>query len=187
MQLLKKTALFSLLAVSLGAQLPTPAMAASDLGLVTGLSLFGTTPALGAFDDLYNFTVAQNSGAIISGTAFIFGTGGTTMTIMELYAGTFASASDLLGKIALPTTTVLSQSTGMVFTAFTKLSDYSYSSLSAPGYTLRVAGTSNGWTLPYTGYIALAPVPAVPEPETYALVLAGLGMMGAIIRRRKIG
>ena len=28
-------------------------------------------------------------------------------------------------------------------------------------------------------------IPAVPEPETYAMLLAGLGLMGAIARRRK--
>ncbi|MDR3324058.1 MAG: PEP-CTERM sorting domain-containing protein [Zoogloeaceae bacterium] len=27
--------------------------------------------------------------------------------------------------------------------------------------------------------------PAVPEPETYALLLAGLGLMGVIVRRRR--
>lgn len=31
-------------------------------------------------------------------------------------------------------------------------------------------------------YVATAPV---PEPETYALLLAGLGVMGAVVRRRK--
>jgi hypothetical protein len=28
-------------------------------------------------------------------------------------------------------------------------------------------------------------VAAIPEPETYAMFLAGLGMMGAVARRRK--
>jgi len=28
-------------------------------------------------------------------------------------------------------------------------------------------------------------VTAVPEPETYAMLLAGLGLMGTIARRRK--
>jgi hypothetical protein len=34
-----------------------------------------------------------------------------------------------------------------------------------------------------TGTFA-APVPSVPEPETYALMLAGLGVLGAVARRR---
>ena len=28
-------------------------------------------------------------------------------------------------------------------------------------------------------------VPAIPEPETYAMILAGLGLMGAVVRRRR--
>jgi hypothetical protein len=31
------------------------------------------------------------------------------------------------------------------------------------------------------------PVTAVPEAETYALVLAGLGVLGVVARRRKAG
>jgi hypothetical protein len=35
-------------------------------------------------------------------------------------------------------------------------------------------------TLPSTG-----PIAAVPEPETYAMMLAGLGALGFVGRRRK--
>ena len=33
--------------------------------------------------------------------------------------------------------------------------------------------------------VTLTPVTSVPEPETYAMLLAGLGVMGAMARRRK--
>lgn len=35
------------------------------------------------------------------------------------------------------------------------------------------------------GYIGNVVVAAVPEPETYAMLLAGLGLVGAVARRRK--
>jgi len=43
-------------------------------------------------------------------------------------------------------------------------------------YTLAEAGVS------LNGSLTIA---AVPEPETYAMLLAGLGLMGAVARRRK--
>jgi hypothetical protein len=54
----------------------------------------------------------------------------------------------------------------------------------APGnYDLQIFGTVTG-TLgaAYAGTISAF---AVPEPETYAMMLVGLGMMGFMVRRRK--
>lgn len=52
--------------------------------------------------------------------------------------------------------------------------------------------TRAGWavtlaksTLTTDGSGLPTPVPTVPEPETYAMLLAGLGLMGAVARRRK--
>jgi hypothetical protein len=47
--------------------------------------------------------------------------------------------------------------------------------------TLTLKGTTFGAAGSYNGSIS---VTAVPEPETFAMLLAGLGLMGAIARRR---
>jgi hypothetical protein len=73
-----------------------------------------------------------------------------------------------------------------------------YASLTQPqlyefSYSNIPAGSSNGWGNgtpgPGGGYgIPIQfTVAAVPEPETYAMMLAGLGLMGFIARRRKQG
>ena len=51
-----------------------------------------------------------------------------------------------------------------------------------PTFVFKVNGYSN---IASTGYHGSISVTAVPEPETYAMLLAGLGLMGAIARRRK--
>lgn len=53
-------------------------------------------------------------------------------------------------------------------------------------YTAPGPANGGGQSLGDEGWgIASASVTAVPEPETYAMLLAGLGLMGAVARRRK--
>ncbi len=75
--------------------------------------------------------------------------------------------------------------------------------LSDPGGAIAQSGTrtfsatsSFGWFMNCTDCIGgsatatignFSAVAAVPEPETYALLAAGLGMLGAVVRRRRAG
>ncbi|MDN5937010.1 MAG: PEP-CTERM sorting domain-containing protein, partial [Nitrosospira sp.] len=67
-------------------------------------------------------------------------------------------------------------------------------------FTSIISASGPGGASPLTGWapvehletlneeytIGLASVSVVPEPETYAMLLAGLGLMGAMARRRKV-
>jgi hypothetical protein len=81
---------------------------------------------------------------------------------------------------------------------FTETSTKSYSSsaafdfntgwteLDAGSYTFSYFGTAKkGSVAGLTLSSSIAPLAPVPEPETYAMLLAGLGLMGAIAKRRK--
>jgi hypothetical protein len=59
---------------------------------------------------------------------------------------------------------------------------FSFANISSGNYTLAVNGNVTGiWGGAYGGVIA----GAVPEPETYAMMLLGLGAVGWAARRRK--
>ena len=62
----------------------------------------------------------------------------------------------------------------------------SFGPSAAGNYFLDVFGRTDGATGGlYSGSISVSPVLApVPEPESYAMLLAGLGVMGAIAVRR---
>lgn len=97
-----------------------------------------------------------------SGGAFGAGvTGYTLYSVTGPLPGTFEEAGGAL-PIGFPTGYLLSN---QVFAAGT--------------YFAKVTGTG-----PYSAYYSTTAVP-VPEPETYALMLAGLGAIGFVARRRR--
>ena len=143
----------------------------------TGLVLENQT----SFSDIFTFTLAQPN--ISSGYNVVnfpidipdVGTLGTVLSTMSLVSygadNTQGTPDDqVLRSIVLP-------SEG-------NTQDHLSLAWDGPltgGHYLNITGvTSGSLGGAYSGSIAAA----VPEPETYAMLLAGLGLMGAVVRRR---
>ena len=155
-------------------------VAASAIACATGTALADTTFNLGPIDgqsksigdsfaagaapftDTYNFSlIGPNT---LSGIV-------TTFNFMTLFGISGLSLS-LTGGTLLGAATDVNPADG-----------YSFSGLGLGNYALKITGdvTGTGGGA-YGGVMQAAPV---PEPETYALLLAGLGVIGFVARRRR--
>ena len=120
------------------------------------------------------FHVSLNGSEVFTGT-FGLGGGGGDLVVLAPEA-TVSNHHDGVVDFAIPVNLVDGQNTVT----------FAYSSPTSFDGTNRYGpeGLDNeGWGLNSTEITGNA-VPAVPEPETYALLLAGLGAVGFVARRR---
>lgn len=124
-----------------------------------------STNVNGTFSDVWTFNVvAPGASAAASATNISFsGAGG-----IASFAGILASVP--LGSSSTPNPPVVVN----VLSGFTGV-------LAAGSYNLTVSGNA-GSGASYGGNVVLTPI---PEPETYALMLAGLGVVGFVAARRR--
>lgn len=102
------------------------------------------------------------------------------------YSFTLPEATGIVVKVdpywgVSPTAVTLTS--GLASTTMTWNGDYYQGStvgLAGQSFTLHVTGTGAGGNS-FNNFVTAAPV---PEPETFAMLLAGLGLIGAITRRR---
>jgi hypothetical protein len=143
----------------------------------------GSVLTPGAFNDVFSFTL-PSAGPGIGGSGFTVqnfpltlpNNGGSFNTILT----SVSLVSDPDGKPFDSDDKVLQTVSG---TGSGPLSFSWDSSLTGPAY-LTVAGIANGTSGGlYNGAISVS---AIPEPEAFAMLLAGLGLMGAVVRRRGI-
>ena len=163
----------SLVAASLLAIASVGSFAAGgSLGtLTTSGASFNTAVASGQFSDNWQFDLGSRSnvGASLTNIQFPFGpsTFGAISRFEALLDGT--ALNFLSVPVAVPGGTV----TINVL--------YGSKTLDTGPHTLNVTGLAGATGASYGGSIAVAPV---PEPETYAMLLVGLGLMGAVVRHR---
>lgn len=143
------------------------------LTLLDGSGFFGDSFAMDqlgdTFSDHFTFSVTglpHNLDAIISSIAGSAGTG-----------------LDITGLSVYSEAGVLIASGTSLMTGITDVWTLSADNLALGNYYLQVSGSMVSDTAgSFGGAVMLAPV---PEPETYGMMLAGLGMVGWMVRRRK--
>lgn len=157
------------------------------LDLTDGSGFFGDTFAAGnksaTFADHFTFSVSGTTGmnfdAIISSISRTADTG-LDISGLSLYrvgggSGTGGTAGDTLVKSGA------SSMTGAM-DVWTLSSD----NLTAGSYYVLVSGNLvSDTSAAFGGAVMMSPTAPVPEPETYGMMLAGLGVLGFLARRRK--
>jgi len=136
------------------------------------------------------------SGAISANTSFLdhfFFTvpNPFTFTLVDPFSG--PAGNSFFGITGLNASLFNSTPAPVGYSGANLVNPVASASLVAGNYDLQVSGTAGAFGGAYWGGATLVtnnsflspPTAPIPEPETYAMMLAGLGLMGFVARRRK--
>ena len=137
------------------------------LDLTSGSTYFGRTPSGSSFIDTFSFTLAGSS-FLTTGSIDSSAIGGQNID--------FNSIMIMQGATTIATFANNGTDAQEHYTLGQTL-------LSAGSYSLVINGLQSADAASYAGNLAVVAAP-VPEPGTYAMLLAGLGVIGFLGRRR---
>ncbi|MBA2659699.1 MAG: PEP-CTERM sorting domain-containing protein [Nitrosospira sp.] len=177
---LKRAVAVAILAgASVGAHATTTNLGTISSSVLTATGIAGT--ALGAgqsFSDIFSFNFSGSN----FGTHFLVNDVPTIVSPQVNFDGILSAISlfsaGANGVVGGGDDSLLASSTAPGGNSLTL--DYNQS-LSGTSY-ITVTGITNG----SGGAIYAGQIAPIPEPETYAMLLAGLGLMGAVVRRRSM-
>lgn len=173
-------ALISLVSVSAFADtLTTLSVGALPATITYGNAFNASTTGSTFFDDYY-FTIPNGSANSLTSSLNLGSIFGLTNLSARLYIGNTHET----GAIA-PGTLMSDWGSVVNYNPTTSVSTVVLNTitLAAGTYTLQIKGTVSGLAGgSYTGVLNLAN--PVPEPETYALLVAGLSLVGGVSRRK---
>jgi hypothetical protein len=141
-------------------------------GVITGAS--GTT-----INDIFTFDLGlgntQSGYSVVNLPVSVggasFNTALATLTLVSNVDGIVGNSDDtILKSVVIPSPGNNPDHLSLQWNA--PITDHAY---------LNVTGITNGGA----GGVYAGAIAAIPEPETYAMLLAGLGLMGAVVRRRR--
>jgi len=207
MKLVKSLLAVSIAAAAFGAQAATNLVAngSFETGTLAGWNVSGTASVPGVAvqtlnaASFYGETVnAQDAAAGTKAVYFVSDKSSQTLSqSVYLAAGTYnigfsayaplngianAGAATFTGSIAGVTLANYSVTSGGVWNNYSGTQTITSAGNYDVAFTFNTTGGASKDIVIDSVYVVAAPV---PEPETYAMMLAGLGLMGAVARRRK--
>jgi hypothetical protein len=142
-----------------------------DFGVLDGspsvLTVFNPGAPGSSFEEYANFSLAGTADVTAWADFIELAYFGIIDLSIEVWDGVHPSGGSLIGTFSGDNVTT------------------ALGTLGAGQYHLDISGSFGAHAIGGVYSIALATVPAVPEPETYALMLAGLGAVAFVIRRRR--
>jgi len=128
------------------------------------------------------FTVAFAGGTFVSIPGGVTSEFTFDLTTLSDLFGTLKQVTNdvTVTQISLSGGTLMSPS--LISLPASDVGSFSFSNLGAGNYTLAFTATTTSMVAMYSGAVSVTPV---PEAETYALALAGLGVVGLVAARRK--